>query len=88
VIGAAQFLGKHFDEAVPDFLLSMQEDASYPDLYRLLAACYAHMGRVDDEREIVMRLRAIRPSRCHGRSPARSARRELSGLRLAAGKEK
>jgi hypothetical protein len=39
----------------------MQEDASYPDLYRLLAACYAHKGRLDDTREIVMRLRAITP---------------------------
>jgi hypothetical protein len=39
----------------------MQEDASYPDLYRLVAACYAHKSRLDDTREIVMRLRAITP---------------------------
>ena len=87
MIGAARFLGQRFDEAVPKFLLAMQEDASYPDLFRYLAACYAQMGRVDDARAVVTRLRAIAsvvvPPAKHLRIPEQ---RELflSGLRLAA----
>jgi TolB-like protein len=87
VIGAAHFLGRRFDEAVPKFLLAMQEDASYPDLFRYLAACYAQMGRLDDARAVVTRLRAIAsvvvPPAVHLRVPEQ---RELflAGLRLAA----
>jgi adenylate cyclase len=66
----------------------MQDDPSNPQPYRFLAACYAHMGRLDDAREIVGRLRAITPvvipDASHYRNPQH---RELylSGLRLAAG---
>jgi TolB-like protein len=87
VIGAAHFLGRRFDEAVPKFLLAMQEDASYPDLFRYLAACYAQMGRLDDARAVVTRLRSIAsvvvPSAEHLRVPEQRAL-FLSGLRLAA----
>jgi len=34
--------------------------------YRLLASCYAHMGRLDDAREIVKRLCGITSVRCGG----------------------
>ena len=51
----------------------MQEDPSFPDAYRFLASCYAHMGRLDEAREIVARLRAITPvvvpSAAHLREP-------------------
>src|SRR5262249_1179846 len=50
-----------FDEAVPKLLLAIQDDPSSPPRYRFLAACLAHMGRMDDAREIVQRLRAITP---------------------------
>jgi pentatricopeptide repeat protein len=56
--------------------------------YRVLAACYAHMGRLDEAREIVRRLRAITTlvveSAIRYRNPEY---RELflSGLRMAAG---
>jgi Tetratricopeptide repeat/AT hook motif len=50
-----------FDEAVPKLLLAIQEDPSLPDPYRTLAACYTHMGRFEDAREIVNRLRTITP---------------------------
>ena len=46
---------------MPKLLLAIQEDPSFPPPYRFLAACYAHMGRLDDAREIVARLRAITP---------------------------
>jgi hypothetical protein len=56
--------------------------------YRFLASCYAHMGRLDDAREKVQRLRAITPvvvpNAMQYRNPEH---RELFlwGLRLAAG---
>jgi adenylate cyclase len=87
-IGAAHLYSRRFDEAVPKLLLAIQDDPSFPQPYRYLAACYAHMGRLDDAREIVTRLRAITsvviPDASHFRNPEH---RELlvSGLRLAAG---
>ena len=53
LIGAAHLLSRRFDEAVPKLLLAIQEDPSFPLPYRSLAACYAHMGRLDEAREIV-----------------------------------
>jgi adenylate cyclase len=88
VIGFAHFFARRFDDAVPKLLLAIQEDSSHPNPYRVLAACYAHMGRLDDAREIVARLRAITsiviPDASYLRNPEH---RELflSGLRLAAG---
>src|SRR5262249_5791019 len=48
-----------FDEAVANLLLAIQDDPSFADPYRYLAACYAHMGRLGEAREVVERLRAI-----------------------------
>jgi hypothetical protein len=56
--------------------------------YRVLASCDAHMGRLDDAREIVRRLRAITPAVMEPATGYRNPElRELylSGLRLAAG---
>ena len=58
-IGQAHFVSRRFDEAVPKLLLAIQENPSFPEAYRVLAACYAHMGRLDDARGIVARLRAM-----------------------------
>jgi tetratricopeptide (TPR) repeat protein len=60
-MGMAHFLSRRFDEAVPKLLLAIQEGPSEAVRYRYLAACYAHMGRLDDAQEIVTRLRAITP---------------------------
>jgi TolB-like protein/class 3 adenylate cyclase len=87
-IGFAHFLARRFDEAVPKLLLAIQDDPAHPQPYRVLAACYAHMGRFDAAREIVARLRAITsvviPDASYLRNPEH---RELflSGVRLAAG---
>jgi len=73
---------------VPKLLLAIQEDPSFPHPYRVLAACYAHMGRLDEAREVVTQLRAITPSVMHDASYLRNdEQRELwlSGLRLAMG---
>jgi tetratricopeptide (TPR) repeat protein len=90
-IGAAHFFARRFDEAAPKLLLAIQEDPTFPWPYRALAACYAHIGRLDDARKIVARLRAITSlviSDISYTSDMRNAEHRellLSGLRLAAG---
>jgi len=86
-IGQADFLSRRFNEAVPMLLLAIQEDQSFPLAYRFLAACYAHMGRFGEGRQIVERLRAITPGVMHDASFLRNPEHRelfLSGLRLAA----
>ena len=66
----------------------MQDDPSYPQVYRYLAACCALMGRLDEARDVVTRLRAICPVVIQDVQWLRTAgHRELflSGLHLAAG---
>jgi adenylate cyclase len=87
-IGMAHFLKRRFDEAAAKLLLAIQDDPGYPHSYRVLAACYAHMGRLDEAQAIVARLRAITPVVLPNVLPWRNQEdREffLSGLRLAAG---
>ncbi len=88
VMGEAYFIKRQFDEAVSKLLLSIQDNPGSPLSYRPLAACYAHMGRLDEARAIVARLRAITPLVVPGDLPFRNPEdRELllSGLRLALG---
>jgi tetratricopeptide (TPR) repeat protein len=88
VIGAAHFFARRFDQAVPKLLLAIQDGPNFPSPYRFLAACYAHMGRLDAAREIITRLRAITSVVIADISRFRSPEhRELyrSGLRLAEG---
>jgi hypothetical protein len=54
--------------------------------YRYLAACYAHVGRLAEAREIITRLRSISPVVIPDASFLRNAEHRellLSGLRLA-----
>jgi TolB-like protein len=88
VMGMAYFLKRRFDEAAAKLLLSIQDHPGFPPSYRFLAACYAHIGRLDEARAIVARLRAITPVVVPPDLPYRNPEdRELflSGLRLAAG---
>jgi adenylate cyclase len=90
-IGFAHFLSRRFDQAVPKLLLAIQEDPGWSQPYRYLAACYAHMGRLDDAREMVTRLRAITPVVMPVNVPHRNPEHRelyLSGLRLAMGEAK
>jgi TolB-like protein len=89
LIGAAHLVGQRFEEALPNLLFAIQEDPTFPEPYRHLAVCYAHMGRLDEAREIVKRLKTITPVVVPSVVPYRNPdHRELflSGLRLAAGK--
>jgi adenylate cyclase len=87
-MGLAYFFKRRFDEAATKLLSSIQDDPGFPASYRALAACYAHMGRLDEARAIVARLRAITAQVVPSDLPWRNSEdRELalSGLRLAAG---
>jgi hypothetical protein len=88
VLGVAYFFKREFDEAASKLLLTIQDNPGYPQSYRVLAACYAHMARLDEARAILARLRAITPLVVPSDLPWRNPEhRELfmSGLRLAMG---
>ena len=87
-IGTAYFFKRRFDEALSTLLLSIQDHPDHAAAFRVLAACYAHMGRFDEARAIVARLRAITPEAVPALVNWRNPEdRELflSGLRLAMG---
>jgi adenylate cyclase len=88
VIGISYFFKGVFEEAVKRLLLTIQEQPGYPASYRYLAACYAHMGRLDEGGAAIARLRAITPQVMPRYLPWRKSEdRELllSGLQLAIG---
>jgi adenylate cyclase len=88
LIGEAYFFKREFDEAASKLLQSIQENPGYPHSYRVLAACYIHIGRPDEARAIIARLRGITPHLVPSGAQLRNpADRELflSGLRIAAG---
>jgi adenylate cyclase len=90
VLGFAYLFKRRFDEAAVKLLLSIQDHPGFPNSYRALAACYAHMGRLDEARAIVARLRAVTPLVVPSGVQFRNAEdRELylSGVRIAAGEE-
>jgi TolB-like protein/class 3 adenylate cyclase/Tfp pilus assembly protein PilF len=90
ILGSAYLATRQFDEAARNLRLALEEDPSFPMTYRVLASCYAHMGRLDEAREMVTRLRSltsvIMPDARFIRNPEQ---RELwlSGLRIAAGEQ-
>jgi TolB-like protein len=87
-LGAAHFFSRRFEEALPKLLLAVQEEPNFLQPYRFLAACYAHMGRLDEARETFSRLQAITPEVLPSIVPYRNPEHRdlyLSGLRIAAG---
>ncbi|MGC2200959.1 MAG: adenylate/guanylate cyclase domain-containing protein [Stellaceae bacterium] len=87
-VATALFFKRRFDEAAAKLLQSLEQAPDFAITYRLLASCYAHLGRFDEAREIVRRLRAITPIVVPSVIPFRGAEHRelfLSGLRLAMG---
>jgi adenylate cyclase len=86
-IGIGHFFARRLENAKAMLLRSLQEHPSWAPTYRFLAACYAHMGRLNEAHGMIERLRAITPlivpGATHWRDPEQ---REfyLEGLRLAA----
>jgi adenylate cyclase len=87
-IGVAHFFEHRFDEAIATFLTALGELPGHTGIYRYLASCYAHAGRLEDAREIIRQLRAITPSVLPNVVLLRRPEHRdffFSGLRLAAG---
>jgi adenylate cyclase len=87
-MGIAYFFKREFGQAAAKLVLSIQDHPGFSSSYRFLAACYGHMGRLNEAQEIVRRLREIAPSVMPSVIPYRKAEHcelFLSGLRLAAG---
>jgi TolB-like protein/Tfp pilus assembly protein PilF len=86
-IGMAHLIGRRFEEAAPAFLASLQLLPTFTWAHRALASCYAHMGRLDEARDVVQRLRAIAPVAPTGFLEFRNPQHRellLSGLRMVA----
>ena len=85
-IGVARFIEGRFEEAITLLRTALGGLPGHAGIYRYLAACYAHAGRLDDARKIIKRLRTITPSVVPNVVQwRRPEHREffLSGLRLA-----
>src|SRR4029077_4422589 len=59
LIGAALFFSGRFEEAVPRLQVAIEDMPVFHTPYRVLAACYGHMGLLDEGRATLARLRAI-----------------------------
>jgi adenylate cyclase len=84
--GVAHFFARRLDQARTMLLRSLQQHPDWVPTMRFLAACYGHLGQLDEAKIIIERLRALTPAVVpnadHWRDPEQ---REfyLSGLRLA-----
>ncbi len=73
---------------MPKLIAAVQHRPSAPQQHRVLASCYAHMGRLEEARAIIERLRTISPVVVPELNQFRNPEHRelfLSGLRLAAG---
>ena len=89
-IGGALFFLCRFDEAAATLRRALEEVPGHIMACRLLAGCYAHLGRFAEAHQIIDRLRAITSVVVPNYTPYRNAEHRelfLSGLRLAAGEE-
>jgi adenylate cyclase len=87
-VGMAHFVNRRFDAALAVLRISLEEVPAFTPTYRTLAACFAHMGRLDEARSILTRLMVLTPVVHPNVDPFRNPEHgELfrSGLRLAAG---
>ena len=90
-IGNASFMARRLDEAETALRRAIESQAQWPPTFRILASCYAHLGRFDDARAALDRLKALTSivvpprQRLAWRDPA-AMEFFLSGLTLAADK--
>jgi adenylate cyclase len=86
VLGIAHFFLRRFNDAAKLMLQAIQQTPAWPWPYRGLAACYAHMDRVDEARQMIAKLRALTPEVIPLRLPFRRRQDQelfVSGLRRA-----
>ena len=87
-IAVGHFFSGRLESAAMMMRLSLQENPTWPPCYRFLASCCAHLGRLDEARAIIERLRDITPSVIPRTEHWRVLKQReffLEGLRLAAG---
>jgi adenylate cyclase len=90
-IAVGHFFAGRLENAAMMMRLSLQENPTWPPCYRFLASCCAHLGRLDEARAIMERLRDITPSVIPRAEHWRVQKQReffLEGLRLAAGETK
>ena len=88
--GVAHFFARRLDHARTMLLLSLQQHPNWVPTNQFLAACYGHLGQLDEAKIIIERLRTLTPVVLPNADNYRdSAQREfyLSGLRLAIGEQ-
>jgi adenylate cyclase len=88
LVGLAHFFNRRFEDAMPKLIAAVQHLPKAPEYHRALASCYAHMGRLEEARAIIERLRTISPLVVPELNQFRNPEHRkliLSGLRLAAG---
>lgn len=89
-MGNAYFMAGRLAEAEATLRRSLESQAQWPPTFRILASCYAHLGRFDDARAMLARLRAVTSvivpprERLAWRDP-KAMEFLLSGLAMAAG---
>jgi tetratricopeptide (TPR) repeat protein len=84
--GIAHFFARRLDQARTMLLLSLQEHPGWVPTNRFLAACYAHLGELDEAKMMIKRLRALTPVVLPNADQWRDPEQRefyLSGLRLA-----
>jgi adenylate cyclase len=60
-IGVGHFFARRSEKAIELLGFSLQEKSTWPPTLRFMASCLAHMGRLEEAKEMVKRLRAITP---------------------------
>ena len=87
-LGTIHFFNRRFEQAAELLALSLRE-VPFPGAYRTLASCYAHMGKIDEARTLIERLRAtgveVVPEHPPFMGNPAHVELWLSGLRLAIG---
>jgi TolB-like protein len=88
IIGIGHFFARRGEKAVEMLGIALQERSAWPPTLRFLASCLAHLGRLEEAREIAKRIEAITPvvipTAEHWRIPE-DREYFLDGLRLAVG---
>jgi adenylate cyclase len=76
---------------LPKLRIAIAEDPSHPQAYRFLAACYAHLGRIEEARAVMARLRTVTADPLSVGFTLRNERHRqllLAGMRLASGDQR
>jgi adenylate cyclase len=86
-IAVSLFFARRLEKAVAMLLLSLQEFPNWAPCLRVLASCYAHLGRLEEAQALVEKLKQITPNLNPRAQQFRREDREyyLDGLRLAVG---